>query len=142
MALAEVTGPPVETAAPDAADYDLKDEVTSVARRVPVRFYRPARGPLWLEDDDEGVLRALGVVRARGGTVFKVTLDEWGRVMQALGGWPGGPSPAGRSVEGVRERPSMKTYRKVLDPDTTLVLSTESELFRFLDSSTGARPGK
>lgn len=34
---------------------------------------------------------------------------------------------------------TMETYREVLDEDTTLVLSTGSELFRYLDTSSGVR---
>ena len=35
---------------------------------------------------------------------------------------------------------SMETYRQTLDDKTTVVLSTQSELFRFLESSGGKRP--
>ncbi len=37
---------------------------------------------------------------------------------------------------------TMETYRTILDEDTTLVLSTESELFRYLETSTPALAGE
>ena len=45
--------------------------------RVPVRYVVPPNLPLWLDDHDDTVGR-LSVARARGGTVFNVTPEEWG----------------------------------------------------------------
>ncbi|MGA9882087.1 MAG: EVE domain-containing protein [Candidatus Acidiferrales bacterium] len=56
--------------------------------RVDVRYLRPSRVPLWLENDDSGVLGDLSVARARGRTVFKIRPDQWGKLVAALGGWP------------------------------------------------------
>ena len=35
---------------------------------------------------------------------------------------------------------TMETYRKTLDKDTTLLLSTDSDLFRYLKQSSAVRP--
>ncbi|GAG32361.1 unnamed protein product, partial [marine sediment metagenome] len=59
----------------DAAAYDQSDE------RVRVR-YRAVRPPIWLGGTHDDFLMNLAVARARGGSVFRVTLDQWNMLEQ------------------------------------------------------------
>ncbi|WP_437313103.1 EVE domain-containing protein [Sorangium sp. So ce385] len=58
-----------------------------VEERVRIRYVIPPRLPLWL-DEHENLLSDLSVARARGGTVFNVTPEQWEAVVAAAGGWP------------------------------------------------------
>jgi 5-methylcytosine-specific restriction protein A len=64
--------------------------------RVNVRYYRPSKAPMWLQGSHASVLDELTVSRAHGGTVFRVTEDQWGRLVDALDGWSK-PVPGGRA---------------------------------------------
>lgn len=56
--------------------------------RVLVRYYTALALPLWAGDTHYSLLRDLSVSRARGGTVFHVTEDQWNQITAALGGDP------------------------------------------------------
>ena len=74
--------------------------------RVDVRYVRLPDGPLWLED--EPWLEELSVARAQGGTVFSITPEQWTRLMDRIGGWPGGNGGAGRrSINDISRRDSV-----------------------------------
>ena len=53
--------------------------------RVLVRYVVPERLPLWEPDQ---VLEGLSVSRARGGTVFHVTPEQWDTLVDRVGGLP------------------------------------------------------
>ena len=57
---------------------------TNPARRVHVRYLKCKHAPLWL-DDHEKVIGGLSVRRATGGSVFRISADEWAQVTTALG---------------------------------------------------------
>ena len=52
----------------------------------------PPNAPLWLEDDKSGVLWSISVARATGGTVFKISSEQWQNLVALLGGWRSGES--------------------------------------------------
>lgn len=53
-------------------------EGTDVQRRVEVRYLPAAGLPRWTNDPEAGdIINDLSVARARGGTVFKVTPEQW-----------------------------------------------------------------
>lgn len=53
------------------------------APRVDVRYIVPDSFPLWIEDTHIGdFLRSLSVARARGGTVFRLTEEQWFELYQ------------------------------------------------------------
>ena len=53
--------------------------------RVLVRYVVPERLPLW---EPDSVLEGLSVSRARGGTVFHVTPEQWDTLVDRVGGLP------------------------------------------------------
>lgn len=55
--------------------------------RVRVRYVVPSGLPLWFSQH-EGLLGGLSVARARGGTVFNVSGDQWKSVVALSGEWP------------------------------------------------------
>jgi len=69
---------PYWVVAPSSADTKL---------RVRVRYIVTPRLPLRLDEHDD-VLGQLSVSRAKGGTVFNVTEDQWNAVVELAGGWP------------------------------------------------------
>ena len=58
--------------------------------RVVVRYIASPNLPLWIGDDRGDFLQELSVAKAQGGTVFKVTPEQWDEIMEAVGGWPNG----------------------------------------------------
>ncbi len=68
--------------------YGPKAPHLGMARRIRLRYVVPPQAPLWEEDDRDGVLEGLAVVNARWTKLYKVTPDQWDRVVEALGGWP------------------------------------------------------
>ena len=85
VALGEVVGPVREVSDADNPYWRTPDG--AVAARVPVRYAVPHGLPLLLGDDGDGPARALSVARARGGTVFNVSADEWAALTDAVGGF-------------------------------------------------------
>ncbi|WP_437338488.1 EVE domain-containing protein [Sorangium sp. So ce394] len=57
-----------------------------VEERVRIRYVTPPGLPLWV-DEHENLLSSLSVARARGGTIFNVTSEQWEAVVAAAGGW-------------------------------------------------------
>ena len=63
-------------------------ERPEMTRRIRLRYVVPPKAPLWEESDTDGVLDGLSVAKAQGSKLYKVTPDQWERVVAALGGWP------------------------------------------------------
>ncbi|WP_438023561.1 EVE domain-containing protein [Sorangium sp. So ce233] len=76
-----------------------------VEERVRVRYVTPPGLPLWF-DEHEDVLSGLSVARARGGTVFNVTPEQWEAVVAAAGGWPQQAPRPGSAQLGSAYRPA------------------------------------
>ena len=53
--------------------------------RVKVRYYKKPNLPLWLGSNYDDTLNELSVTRATGGTVFKVTPEQWEKIMAITG---------------------------------------------------------
>lgn len=70
-----------------AAPYDGHE----VIPRVPVHYDAPDPLPLWVDSEHREFLLGLSVARAQGGTVFKVTADQWQYVADLVGGWSPAP---------------------------------------------------
>lgn len=89
IALGEVlTAPAILDEDPAALQYWRDDIGTEPQRRVRVRYVRPPNAPLWLEEDSSGVLANLSVARATGGGVYRIEIEQWNQLVDALGGWP------------------------------------------------------
>jgi hypothetical protein len=56
-------------------------------RRVWLRIFKPNRAPLWVDEDQTGLLRSLSVANAHGGTVYRLRPDQWHLLVEILGGW-------------------------------------------------------
>ena len=56
--------------------------------RVAVRYVVPHGLPILSDGASNAVLDQLSVSRARGGTVFNVSAEQWQHVLAAVGGWP------------------------------------------------------
>jgi predicted restriction endonuclease len=63
--------------------------------RVTIRYVTAPNLPLWLDGSEDPAVSALSVARARGGTVFNVTSDQWDSLVDAAGGW----SPLAQQLE-------------------------------------------
>ena len=92
VALGEVlTDPAPRTPLPASRKYNLDETLISPEqRRVVLRYVVPPNAPLWLEDDQSGLLGMLSVARATGGTVFKISAEQWQKLVVLLGGWRSG----------------------------------------------------
>ncbi len=88
VGLAEVISDPQEMIEPpDGRPFYLGPVPQHAERRVWLRHYVPPEAPLWLEADASGVLAKLSVAKARGGTIFHVTPEQWHQIVELLGGW-------------------------------------------------------
>jgi hypothetical protein len=52
--------------------------------RVPIRYFATPHLPAWLDGPHSNVLQELAVARARGGTVFRISPDQWSKLSDAL----------------------------------------------------------
>jgi hypothetical protein len=81
------------------------NDAQSEGIRVPVR-YRRLSTPLWIDNTEVGqFLASLSVARAQGGTVFRVTREQWARLVSLVGG-PASEEPAVREVEALIRTPN------------------------------------
>ncbi|MFZ0798089.1 MAG: EVE domain-containing protein [Terriglobales bacterium] len=92
VALGEVlTDPAPRTPLPASRKFHLDEtSISPQERRVVLRYVVPPNAPLWLEDDQSGLLGMLSVARATGGTVFKISPERWQKLVVLLGGWRSG----------------------------------------------------
>lgn len=89
VALGEVLTDPAELdEEPASLPYWIDGANTPRQRRVRIRYVRPPRAPLWLEENPSGVLGDLSVARATGGGVYRIEPEQWKRLVDTLGGWP------------------------------------------------------
>lgn len=102
VGLAEViSDPEMMRSGEEGRQFWIDESLDTVERRVWVRLYRPPNTPLWLEDDETGLLGSLTVAKAHGGTIFKVTPEQWHRLVELLGGWEGSTEP--QAEEAIRQ---------------------------------------
>ncbi len=91
ICLAEVMGDPTEhddSANPFWVDGENVQYPGPLAK---VRYVHAPNLPLWIQGDQPAFLHVLSVAKAQGGTVFKVTPEQWADVLEAAGGWPLSP---------------------------------------------------
>jgi hypothetical protein len=120
VAFAEVIDEPADL--DDSANpHWAEAQEPKVEPRVLVRYVLPVGLPLWLEEHED-VLGRLSVARAKGGTVFNVTEEQWNAVVELAGGWPEDPPPRPNGVgrpyvnDGPRPRSAPRDPFEV-DPD-------------------------
>lgn len=91
LCLADVVGDPAEH--DDSANpYWLdEDDAQHPGPSVRVRYVHLPNTPMWIDGEQPQYLHDLSVSRAQGGTVFKVTPEQWAAVLEAAGGWPLSP---------------------------------------------------
>jgi predicted RNA-binding protein with PUA-like domain len=53
--------------------------------RIAIRYIRSPNLPIWVGEGYDDILLNLGVARATGGTVFKVTADQWEDIQRTVG---------------------------------------------------------
>jgi hypothetical protein len=56
--------------------------------RCHIKYIKSPKLPLWIDDSKNKFLGNLSVARAQGGTIFKITEDQWNEILSAIGGWP------------------------------------------------------
>jgi hypothetical protein len=84
VALAEIVpGPEERSDESNLYWVDPKEGVT-VKKRVEVR-YLPLDEPLWFDGPQHDLVASLSVSRAHGGSVFKVTPEQWQSILTAAG---------------------------------------------------------
>ena len=84
VAFAEVISDPQVRGDADNPYWIVPDD--SPAPRVQVRYVRSPNLPLWIGGEQSALLEELSVARARGGTDFTVSPDQWDAVVKAAGG--------------------------------------------------------
>jgi hypothetical protein len=89
VAFGEITSDP-ESVDDSQNPFWVKAQEPKSDPRVHVHYFVPSGLPLWLAEHPD-TLDRLSVARARGGTVFSISSDDWGRVIALAGGWPGAP---------------------------------------------------
>ncbi len=75
-----------------------------VEDRVRLRYALPPGLPLRYGGGPGDMLATLSVSRARGGTVFRVTPEQWDAVLAAAGGWPTDAPEVRAAREALAER--------------------------------------
>jgi hypothetical protein len=106
LALGEVLTDPVRMSVPPGTDpyeptvrYGREPAPETMWARI--RYVRPPRMPLWAGLGGGSVVDELAVRRAQGGTVHRVTAEQWDRLLEESGqvGWPPAESPDADAVE-------------------------------------------
>jgi len=90
VALGEVVSDPQLLPDDDNPYWVITPPPGQVEPRVLVRYVRPPGLPLWEPDP---TLESLSVSRARGGTVFHVTAEQWDALVEHAGGGPVAGAP-------------------------------------------------
>jgi len=81
VAFAEVIGTPEVRADESNPFWVAPNDGREPTSRVPVNYFVPDSLPLWVDETETGAfLQSLSVARARGGTVFVVTPQQWVRI--------------------------------------------------------------
>jgi hypothetical protein len=92
VALGQILTNPRETTASDESHpfwIAGADPLPDTAMRARVRYALRPDPPLWLEEaPPDSVLHRLSVVKAQGGTVFRVREEDWMELVELAGGWP------------------------------------------------------
>lgn len=89
IAFAEVlSNPAVADVPPSRHAYYIDRELLKPSRRVNIRYLKPPNLPLWLDQKGNEKLGGLSVARASGGTIFKITPEQWLWLIDAAGSWP------------------------------------------------------
>jgi predicted RNA-binding protein with PUA-like domain len=85
------------------------------ALRVRVRYVAAPNLPLWVDTARTSVVNELAITRVRGGTVYRVTPDQWQRLVAEAGGWPAidsdGVADARIAIEAIAGKPSGQRFR-------------------------------
>jgi hypothetical protein len=89
IALGEVLTHPELTPADDSRYYVDPSLGTQPKERVQVRYIHSPALPLWIGGSADELLRDLTISRTQGGTVFRITPEQWEALMTTIGGWPG-----------------------------------------------------
>jgi hypothetical protein len=92
VALGEVLTDPAPGTDADNPFWVRPPAPDEVQERALVRYVVPPGLPLLTRGEADSVLDALSVSRARGGTVFVVSPDQWAALLGAAGGWPSPPT--------------------------------------------------
>ena len=85
VAFAEVLSDPVERTSPNAEYYIDPNQSTMIALRVEIRYITSPELPIWYDNASTSLLGQLSCCRATGGTVFRVTPEQWNSVTSLAG---------------------------------------------------------
>ena len=95
VALGEVISEPWMTNDINNPYWRNTDDASKVEKQVDVRYVLRPNLPIWLgETEHDEFILLLNVARARGGAVFHVTPEQWGKILDIVGGWPTTPVEA------------------------------------------------
>lgn len=101
VAFGVVTGAPSEIP-PELASLPfwtngIPDQWNRPQRRIRHRYVVLPNLPLWVEEDDSGLLASLSAARGQGNNAFHFTPNQWERLVEMAGGWPKHPVSPGTS---------------------------------------------
>ena len=87
VALGEVLDSPTEMSDADNPYWLSPPDADELEERVTIRYVTAPNLPMWLDGSEDPAVSSLSVARARGGTVFNVTSDQWDSLVDVAGGW-------------------------------------------------------
>lgn len=87
VALGEVLEPARLTADAENPFWIDRSRAEAEEERVRIRYVVSLKRPLWLGELGNEFLHELSVTEARGGILFRVTPEQWTKVLAAAGGW-------------------------------------------------------
>ncbi|MDB4724710.1 DUF3883 domain-containing protein [Planctomycetota bacterium] len=70
----------------------------SESRRIRIKYVPIPSGPLWMDENDPGLLGDLSVAGGQGNKLYHVSKQQWEDLLAAAGGWPGEDSVAEAAV--------------------------------------------
>jgi len=65
-----------------------KKDRQSLELRANVRYIKSPNLPIWVGESNDNILLNLSVAKSQGGTIFKVSSDQWDEILNTIGGWP------------------------------------------------------
>jgi hypothetical protein len=112
VALAEVLTDPEPLSGANNPYWVTAPGEDQLEERVRIRYIKPGGLPIWCTESRGGFLNDLSVSRARGGTVFAVTPEQWEALVQVAGGWPEDAPEVQDARDAVAERAGRRGSRQ------------------------------
>lgn len=127
-----ISRPTVMEDPPEAAPFWLGVRPVSPLRRFRLRYLRPSKLPLWLDEDTSGTLASLTVSRGQETKLYRVTPDQMEALVSLAGGWDTVQSACN----------ALPRVQLVTTPDEVAAQHIEEEVVAAADAATSKRRGQ